>query len=109
MWTIFKATDFAISRAGANSIMELLANEIPTIFIPLPKGVSRGDQVDNATYLKNLNLASVIFQDDLTIEKLQNELDFIKNNAKNIKLEIKNQDFTDGTQKIIKQILSSIK
>ena len=109
MWTIFKATDYAISRAGANSIMELLSNNIPTIFIPLPKGISRGDQVDNANYLKNLNLASVIFQEDLTIKKLQNELNFIENNAKNIQLEIKKQNFTDGTQRIVDQILSVIK
>ena len=109
MWTIFKATDFAISRAGANSIMELLANEIPTIFIPLPKGVSRGDQVDNAIYVKKLNTASVIFQEDLTIEKLQNELDFIENNAKSIKYEIKKQNFTDGTQRVLDQILCVLK
>ena len=109
MWTIFKATDYAISRAGANSIMELLANEIPTIFIPLPRGVSRGDQVDNAIYLKNLNLASVIFQEELTIEKLQKELNFIENNAKNIKLSIKKQNFTDGTDKIINLILDTKK
>ena len=35
MWTLFKATDFAISRAGANTIVELLANEILTIFVPI--------------------------------------------------------------------------
>ncbi len=109
MWTIFKASDFAISRAGANTIMELLANEIPTIFIPLPKGVSRGDQVENANYLKNLNLASVIYQEDLSFEKLQNELNFLEKQSDIIKLNIKNQSFNDGTDRIINEILSAIK
>lgn len=101
MWTLFKATDIAISRAGANTIMELLSNEIPTIFIPLPKGISRGDQIDNAKYLQKIDVARVIFQDELTKEKLQNELDFIEKHFKNIVLAIKKQNFTDGTNRII--------
>lgn len=101
MWTLFKATDITISRAGANTIMELLSNEIPTIFIPLPKGISRGDQIDNAKYLQKIDVARVIFQDELTKEKLQNELDFIEKHAKNIVLAIKKQNFTDGTTRII--------
>lgn len=109
MWTIFRACDYAISRAGANSIMELLANEIPTIFIPLPKGVSRGDQVENATYLQNLGVARVIKQSDLSFEKLQNELNFIEKNAKIIKNNIKNNQFDNGTEKIIKIILENKK
>lgn len=109
MWTIFKVTDYAISRAGANSIMELLSNEIPTIFIPLPKGVSRGDQVDNAKYLEKLGVAKVLLQENLNYEKLQNLLNLIEKESKNIKLEIKNQNFTDGTNKIIKLILDTKK
>lgn len=109
MWTLFKASDYAISRAGANTILELLSNQIPTVFIPLPKGVSRGDQVENAKYLKNLGVASVIFQDELDYEKLQNELDFIEKQSKNIKNQINFQNFTDGTERIMKVILDNKK
>ena len=109
MWTIFKATDYAISRAGANTIFELLSNEIPTIFIPLPKGISRGDQVENAKYLENKNLALAISQNELDFEKLQNLLIFLEKDAKNIKNNIKNQNFTDGTEKIINVILKNKK
>lgn len=107
MWTIFKATDYAISRAGANTILELLANKIPTIFIPLPKGVSRGDQIDNCNYLKKLNVCEVIFQEDLTEEKLQNSLKNLEKQAKNIISAIKKQNFEDGTPKIMKAILDN--
>ena len=109
MWTIFKATDYAISRAGANTIIELLSNEILTVFIPLPKGVSRGDQIDNAKFLEKNNLAKVIYQNELNFEKLQNTLNFLEKDAKNVRLAIKMQNFSDGTNRIIKQILDNKK
>ena len=109
MWTIFKATDYAVSRAGANTIIELLANEILTIFIPLPKCASRGDQIDNAKYLENKGLSKTILQENLSIENLQKVLKNIKNDQKNIFSAIKNEEIIDGTQKIIDIILSSTK
>lgn len=109
MWTIFKVADYAISRAGANSCLELLSNQIPTILIPLPKGTSRGDQVENAEYLNSLGVAKLIYQNELTIQKLQNELDFIEKQSNNIKKQILLQSFTDGTQKIIDVILQNKK
>lgn len=109
MWTIFKATDYAISRAGANTILELLSNQIPTIFIPLPKGISRGDQIENAKYIQKLGVASVIFQESLSFEKLQNDLNFIEKNSNSIKNKIISQNFKDGTEKIIEIILENKK
>lgn len=109
MWTIYKASDFAISRAGANTIVELLANKILTIFIPLPKSVSRGDQVDNAKFLEKLNLSKTLNQDKLSIEKLQNLLNFLENNSNNMKNSINNANFKDGTNLIINTILNEIK
>lgn len=106
MWTLLKATDFAISRAGANTIVELLANEILTIFIPLPSTVSRGDQIENAKYLAEKNLAKFILQEDLNLKKLQNLLNLIEKDSKNIKNNIKNANFKDGTKKIINLILN---
>ena len=105
MWQIMKASDYAISRAGANTIIELLSNKILTIFIPLPKRASRGDQIDNAKYLESCNLSTTIFQEELNLEKLQNSLKFLKNNAVLIKNSIKNADFEDGTKNIINIIL----
>lgn len=109
MWTIFKATDYAISRAGANSVLELLANKIPTIFIPLPKGISRGDQIDNANYLDSLGVAKVINQSELSFKKLQNELNLLENQSNFIKNQIELQKFEDGTQKLINIILNNKK
>ncbi len=105
MWTIMRCADYAISRAGANTIIELLANEILTIFIPLPKSVSRGDQIENAKFLQKENLSLTILQEELSLEKLQNSLIYLKNNANFIKNSIKNANLKNGTQKIIDIIL----
>lgn len=105
MWTIMKCSDFAISRAGANTIIELLSNEILTIFIPLPKTVSRGDQIENAKFLEKENLSKTIYQEELSFEKLQNNLIYLKNNANLIKNSIKNANYKDGTKDIINIIL----
>lgn len=109
MWTIFKATDYAISRAGANTIIELLSNKILTIFIPLPKNASRGDQIDNAKYLESKNLSTTILQENLSLEKVQNSLKHLKNNEIKIKNAIKTAKFEDGTSKIMSLILETKK
>ena len=105
MWTIFKATDYAISRAGANTIVELLSNNILTIFVPLPKNNSRGDQIENAKHIESMGLAKTILQEDLELKKVQNCLNYLKNNSESIKTNIKNAKFEDGTQNIINVIL----
>lgn len=42
--------DVVLCRAGANTLFELAALAKPTVTVPLPKGNSRGDQVQNARY-----------------------------------------------------------
>ena len=70
----YNACDFAISRAGANTAFELIALNIPTLFIPLPKGNSRGDQVDNAKYFASKNLALLLEQENLNETTLLTEI-----------------------------------
>ncbi|MFD7446166.1 glycosyltransferase [Streptomyces sp. NPDC059909] len=41
--------DLFIGRAGATSLAELEALDIPAVLVPLPASVSRGDQLDNAS------------------------------------------------------------
>ena len=44
--------DVVVCRAGANTLFELAALGKPTVMVPLPKGNSRGDQVQNALYFE---------------------------------------------------------
>ena len=66
----YSASNFAISRAGSNTAFELISHKIPTIFIPLPKGNSRGDQVENAKYFESKNLSLTLPQENLTTATL---------------------------------------
>lgn len=105
MWLIYKACDYAISRAGANTIVELLSNQILTIFVPLPKTGSRGDQIQNANHMEKLGCSKTVLQEDLNLKKVQNCLNYLKNHAEFVKNQIKNANFEDGTQKLIDIIL----
>lgn len=109
MWTIFKATDYAISRAGANTILELLSNNILTIFVPLPKSVSRGDQIDNAKFLEKQGVSKTILQKHLNLENVLGTLETLKLNSNAIKNAIKKQNIIDGTKNIINEILIAAK
>ena len=62
--------DLVISRAGSNFIFEFLSLKKPMILIPLPKGASRGDQLENAQFFQEQGFAEVIFEEDLTPERL---------------------------------------
>ena len=65
-------SDLAISRAGANSICELLALHKPNILIPLSAAASRGDQILNAKSFEKQGFSYVIQEEDVTDEILLN-------------------------------------
>ena len=67
---MFALADMAISRAGANSICELLALHKPNILIPLSAAASRGDQVLNAKSFKKQGFSYVIEEEELSDTKL---------------------------------------
>lgn len=67
---IMACANIIISRAGANSIYEILTLQKPHILIPLSLKASRGDQISNAKYFAEHNLSEVIFEENLTAEKL---------------------------------------
>ena len=67
-------TDFVVSRAGANAIFEFLALRIPMLLIPLSLQASRGDQIVNAESFKKRGYAHVLSEENLTTEKLLEEI-----------------------------------
>lgn len=79
---MFALADMAISRAGANSICELLALRKPNVLIPLSAAASRGDQILNARSFKKQGFSEVIEEEALTDQLL---LDTVRNVYKNRK------------------------
>ena len=69
MGTLYAASDLVLSRAGATAVAELSALGKRAVFVPLPKGVSRGDQIPNAELARRYG-GKVLFQDDDLAAKL---------------------------------------
>lgn len=77
---LFAAATLVISRAGANSICELLALRKPNILIPLSAAASRGDQILNANSFKKQGFSYIIEEESLTCDSLvQAILDVFQN------------------------------
>lgn len=63
---LFAVADLVISRAGANSICEILALRKPNILIPLSAAASRGDQILNANSFAKQGFSTVLEEEVLT-------------------------------------------
>ncbi len=71
---LFALADFVLSRAGANSICELLALRKPNLLIPLSAASSRGDQILNADSYQRQGYSLVLKEEKLTPESLVKSL-----------------------------------
>lgn len=67
---VLAAADLVVSRAGANTLYELLALRKPNLLVPLSRKASRGDQIENAAYAQELGYSEVIAEEALTAETL---------------------------------------
>ncbi|MDB5083444.1 MAG: undecaprenyldiphospho-muramoylpentapeptide beta-N-acetylglucosaminyltransferase [Bacilli bacterium] len=62
---VLAMTDLVVSRAGSNSICELLALHKPNLLIPLSLQQSRGDQLLNAKSFEKQGFSKVIYEEEL--------------------------------------------
>ena len=67
---VLACADVVVSRAGANSVVELLSLSKPNILVPLPAAVSRGDQIENAEVARSGGYSAVLQEDDLNVDTL---------------------------------------
>lgn len=66
----YACADVLISRAGSNTLCEILALCKPALLIPYPSTASRGDQILNAASFEKRGLARVLPQSDMTVDTL---------------------------------------
>lgn len=69
MGKILKMVDLAVSRAGANTLLELAYFGVPTLIIPIPF-IYKDEQTANARFFKDRGLAEILPQGDLTPKSL---------------------------------------
>ncbi len=67
---LFAAADLVISRAGANSICEILALRKPNLLIPLSAQASRGDQILNAKSFAKQGFSALLEEENLSEDTL---------------------------------------
>ena len=63
---VLAASSLVIARSGANTVWECAAAGKPMILIPLDKGSSRGDQIENAQYFVSAGAAIMLTGADAT-------------------------------------------
>jgi UDP-N-acetylglucosamine--N-acetylmuramyl-(pentapeptide) pyrophosphoryl-undecaprenol N-acetylglucosamine transferase len=67
---LFAAASLVVSRAGANTVFELLALKKPNLLIPLSRRASRGDQIQNAESFRAKGYSATLPEENLTAETL---------------------------------------
>ena len=67
---LLAAADVVVSRAGANTLYELLTLKKLNVLVPLSRRVSRGDQIENAAFARNAGLSEVVPEEELTVASL---------------------------------------
>jgi len=101
------AADYIVSRAGSNTIFELLLKQKPMLLIPLKKG-SRGDQIENAKLFESKGFCMVLDEDNLNNKSLINNLNKLKNSADKIIKNQSNYNLPNGTDVIMHHLKNVI-
>ena len=105
---IFAMTDLMISRAGANSISEILALKIPNILIPLSAAASRGDQILNAASYEKQGFSTVLQEEELTGELLVSSVEDVYAKRDEIRARMADSKLLDANN-VIMNLIENIK
>lgn len=100
---LMRVCDLVISRAGASTISEILALNIPSILIPSPY-VANNHQYYNALELKEKNLSIMIEQKDLNTNTLKSAIEEAIKNETKLKENLKKQPKQNACKIIVEEI-----
>lgn len=96
----YSLADFAVSRAGAGVAFELTSLKIPTLFIPLSKKISRGDQILNAEYFYSKNACNILKEENLNAKNLKEKIDETYKNSSYYINNMEKLNLKNGNKKI---------
>ena len=103
---LMKSADLIVSRAGASTISEILALNLPAIFIPSPY-VSNNHQYYNAKEITKNNASIMILEENLDGKTLFNTINDLLNDKQRLeimKMNLKNLGKIDSSEVILKEI-----
>lgn len=106
---IINESDIVISRAGINTISELIFLKKPAILIPLPNS-QKNEQLSNAKFFEELGLGKTFEQSYFKSNNLENVISDMFKNIKNYKINKSESYFSsDAADRIIKVIYATAK
>ncbi len=103
MPSLYALADVVVARGGANTLSELAILNKPSVIVPLPKGTSRGDQLDNAESYKKMGYFTILFQENLNENTLFSTISDARPNQN------PTATLTNVNEKIVEIILKNIK
>jgi UDP-N-acetylglucosamine--N-acetylmuramyl-(pentapeptide) pyrophosphoryl-undecaprenol N-acetylglucosamine transferase len=97
---LLAAADVVVSRAGANSLYELVALRKPHLLVPLPRSASRGDQISNAAYAQSHGWSRVVAEEELDAARLDADVRAIYADRERLAKVLEGAGLGDGTQAV---------
>jgi len=79
----YQISDIIISRAGANTVAEIMIVKRPAVLIPLPF-LYNNEQLRNAQLAQKFGIARVVEEKDATPERIYSEVKYLVSNWKEI-------------------------
>ena len=95
------AADLVLSRAGSNTLSELLALQKPMLLVPYPQGASRGDQIENAQSFARQGLARVLPQEQMNPDTLTAALLALLAERDTLRKTLADYPVKDGTDAVL--------
>lgn len=98
------AADLVLSRAGSNTLSELLALGKPMLLVPYPMSASRGDQIRNAESYRRRGLARVLPQEEMTPATMTEALNRLFDERDAQRAAVEAYPVKDGTEAVLRMI-----
>lgn len=107
LFWIYQHAKFAISRSGANAVLELSLAPLPAILIPLPN-TYQDEQLANATAMQRVGGALILQQKHLSNITFLDSVEHLEKNYKEMRLSLaKNQLYQDANAKLYQLIVKT--
>lgn len=107
LFWLYQRADFAITRAGANTILEMCLAPLPAILIPLPN-THNNEQVLNAKMMEKNGGAIIIEQKNLTVQNLLTAIKKIKKQSAQMRRQLSKRQFYQEAEPKIYQLLVDV-
>lgn len=108
LFWIYQHAAFAISRSGANAVLELSLAPLPAILIPLP-GTYQDEQAANAKVMQQQNGALIIPQEYLSANTLIDAIGHMKVNYRQMRRSLARQaNPTDACAKLYQLLVRTV-